>query len=317
MARLDSSETVDISRTDDCVQPFLIDASGLNGRLVRLGPVVDEILDRHDYAVPVRTLLSEVLALTAGLATALKFDGVFTLQTKGDGPIPMMVADVTSDGALRGFAQVTGDIPPAEEVAAAPIPSLLGKGHIAFTVDQGPETERYQGLVELNGATLEDCVHHYFRQSAQFSSVVRLAAGQTPAGDWRAACLMLQRLAEEDRAEVRASAAEDEDWRRATMLLGTADDGELLDENLPPADLLFRLFHEDGVRVFDSKPLRDECRCSRERIGRVLATLDREELKDMRLEDGRVTVTCEFCNRMEGFTDTDLDGYFSAAEGQD
>jgi molecular chaperone Hsp33 len=188
-------------RTDDLVQPFQIDAPGLRGRLVRLGASVDEVLSRHDYPEPVAHLLGETLALTAALSGALKYDGVFSLQTKGDGPIRMMVADITSQGAMRGYAAfdeqaLAGALGPgAGAPISAPVPRLLGRGHLAFTVDQGPDTERYQGIVELSGSTLADCAHHYFRQSEQLQAGIRLACGRTAAPDgstrWRAGALML------------------------------------------------------------------------------------------------------------------------------
>lgn len=303
--------------TDDCVQPFLIDASGLNGRFVRLGEAIDGILDRHDYPDPVKVLLGEFLALGAGLATALKYDGVFTIQTKGDGPVPMMVADVTSDGDLRGFAQVSGEVPDAESIGDAPVPRLLGGGYLAFTVDPGPGMDRYQGIVELSGATLEDCVHHYFQQSEQFATALKLAAGRAADGGWRAGYLSIQRLPEEgglagasagDHVEGEASGGED-DWRRAVMLLATAKTDEMLDPELTPDRLLFRLFHEDGVRVFEPRALADRCRCSRSRTGRMLIALGRDELSDLKLADGTVEVTCQFCNTTERFSDADLDAF--------
>lgn len=293
---------------DDCVQPFLIDASGLNGRLVRLGEAIDQILDRHDYPAPVKKLLGEFLALGAGLATALKYDGVFTLQTKGDGPVPLMVADVTSDGAVRGYAQVTGETPSEAEIGDAPVPRLLGGGYMAFTVDQGEDMDRYQGIVELSGGTLEDCVHHYFEQSDQFSSAIKLAAGAgRDGGGWRAASLSVQRLPDEGGTGARAREETEDDWRRAVMLMATAKEAELLDPDLTPDQLLFRLFHEDGVRVFEPRALVDRCRCSRERSGRMLIALGRDDLDDMKLDDGTIEVTCQFCNRSERFSDADLD----------
>lgn len=293
--------------TDDCVQPFLIDASGVNGRLVRLGGAIDGILSRHAYPEPVKRLLGEFLALGAGLATALKYDGVFTLQTKGDGPVPLMVADVTSDGAVRGFAQVTGDVPATETIGDAPVPRLLGEGYLAFTVDQGGDMDRYQGIVELSGGTLEDCVHHYFEQSEQFTSSLKLSAGTARDGQWRAACLSVQRLPDEGGTGESAQEETEDDWRRAVMLMATAKEAELLDPELTPDQLLFRLFHEEGVRVFEPRRIDDRCRCSRERSGRMLVSLGRGELEDLKLDDGTVEVTCQFCNRVERFTDTDLD----------
>lgn len=301
-----STPGFEVSLTDDCVQPYLIDSSGLNGRMVKLGKAVTAVLNRHNYPDPVAHLLAEMLALGAGLSAALKFDGVFTLQTKGDGPVPMLVADVTSDGAMRGFAQVKDDIPPADEVADAPVPKLLGQGYLAFTVDQGPHTERYQGIVQLDGPTVEECVHHYFQQSDQFASAVKLAAGRDGAGNWRAASLLLQRLPEEGGFETIGSGDED-DWRRALILMASATDKEMLDPAIEPNRLLYRLFHEDGVRVFEPRPLAFGCRCSRERVGKVLVSLGREALDEVRMDDGSYEVVCQFCNSVERFTDADLE----------
>lgn len=292
--------------TDDCIQPYMIDATGLHGRMVKLGPSVDAILARHNYPDAVNQLLAEMLALCAGLAGALKFDGVFTLQTKGDGPVPMLVADVTSDGKMRGFAQIKGEVPPLHDVVAAPVPKLLGKGYLAFTVDQGEDMERYQGIVELQGATVEECVQRYFEQSDQFASAVNLAAGRRPDGTMGAAALLVQRLPDEG-GNQDIGHADQEDWRRATTLMASAKTEEMLDPALSPNDMLFRLFHEDGVRVFPPQRIVEECRCSRQRIESVLVSLDPEALDDLKLPDGTLEVVCEFCSRQEVFTQADID----------
>src|SRR5258706_12626383 len=181
--------------TIDQVQPFQIERGGTRGRLVRLGPLIDTVLAQHDYPEPVALLLAEMLSLAAALASALKFDGVFTLQTKGDGPIRLMVADVTSGGDVRGYAQFDAGRLSALTASAGPglsAPRPLGAGYLAFTVDQGVHTERYQGIVELTGATLVECIHHYFRQSEQLEAGIKLAVA-TDRG-WCAGVLMLQRL---------------------------------------------------------------------------------------------------------------------------
>ena len=283
---------------DDLILPFQIEAQGLRGRLVRLGPLADEILHRHAYPAPVAQLLAEMLALSGLLAGALKYDGVFTLQTSGNGPVRLMVADMTSAGAMRGYAQFDASrLPPGTE---ASVPKLLGAGYLAFTVDQGPHTERYQGIVELTGATLADCVHHYFRQSEQLDSVVKVAAGRAPGG-WRAGALMLQRL-----PPAQGAADEVEDgWRRALAFMASSTEQELLDERLAPNDLLYRLFHEDGVRVFTQSKLRPGCRCSRERVERVLRSLPANELETFKI-DGLITVTCEFCSARYEFSDGEI-----------
>jgi molecular chaperone Hsp33 len=166
---------------DDIVQPFQIDGNSLRGRLVRLGPVVDDILARHAYPGPIAVLLAETLALCAALAATLKFDGVFSIQARGDGPVNLLVADVSTGGEIRGYARYEPErlsgIDTRDDQSPAPIARLLGSGYLAFTVDQGANTELYQGIVALEGDTLAECVHHYFRQSEQLPTRVLLAAG--------------------------------------------------------------------------------------------------------------------------------------------
>jgi molecular chaperone Hsp33 len=294
---------------DDLVQPFQIDASGLRGRLVRLGPMLDAILTRHAYPEPVAVLLGEAIALAVALAGALKYDGVFTLQTKGDGPIGLIVADVTSAGAVRGYAQydearlnavLAGDV-------GATVPRLLGAGYLAFTVDQGAHTDRYQGIVELQGATLAECAHHYFHRSEQVEAGLKVAVARRPDAlghqRWRAGSLMIQRLPPEGEG-FRQEAAED-GWRRAVILMSSSTSAELVDAELTPEALLFRLFHEDGVRVYRRQALVARCRCSRERVETVLRMLPGDELQAMKV-DGRVVVTCQFCSARYDFDDREL-----------
>ena len=293
----------------DQVQPFQIERGGTRGRLVRLGPLIDTVLAQHDYPEPVALLLAEMLSLAAALARALKFDGVFTLQTKGDGPIRLMVADVTSGGDVRGYAQFDAARLAALTASAGAglsVPRLLGAGHLAFTVDQGEHTERYQGIVELTGATLVECIHHYFRQSEQLEAGIKLAVSGERG--WRAGVLMLQRLPGEgldDDGEEGELENADDGWRRALALMASATSAELTDPALAPNDLLYRLFHEDGVRVFTPLSLRAGCRCSRGRVEDMLRALPRDDVEHLKVE-GLIDVTCEFCNRHYRFDDADL-----------
>ena len=297
--------------SDDLVQPFQIDSFQLRGRLVRLGPLIDEILTRHAYPEPVAALLGEAIALAVALARALKYEGVFTLQTKGDGPVRMMVADVTTAGAVRGYAQLDAD-KLARAAAAAEasgmslhgsVPRLLGAGYLALTVDQGEHTERYQGIVALEGASLVDCVHHYFRQSEQVEAGLKVAVARVPDGDgvprWRAGSLMIERLPPEDRLR---REAEDEGWRTAMILMSSSTSKELVDPTLSPETLLFRLFHEEGVRAYAKRPLAAKCRCSRERVENMLRALEPADIADMTV-DGKVIVTCEFCSTIYPFAE--------------
>jgi molecular chaperone Hsp33 len=294
-------------RSDDLVQPFQLDPFALRGRLVRLGPTIDRILAQHDYPEPVATLLGEAITLAILLAGALKYDGVFTLQTKGDGPVRLLVADVKTDGAVRGYAQYDAArlAGTPETVGNPSVRDLLGTGYIAFTVDQGDDTERYQGIVEIIGATLAECAQHYFRQSEQLQAGLKLAvarAGQD--GAWRAGGLMLQRVPPEGGQTPIADDVEDA-WRRVMVLMSSATAAELVDPDLPPRRLLWRLFHEEGVRVFQTHSLEARCRCSRERIAGILRAFPADEIEDMR-KDPVTTVTCEFCNTRYEFGSDDL-----------
>lgn len=328
--------------TDDMLLPFQIESLGLRGRMVRLGAQVDAVLTRHDYPEPVARMLGEALALSALLAGALKYDGVFTLQIQSDGPISLLVADVTSDGHLRGYAQFDADRFAAAAAARAQtgagidrsVPGLLGAGYLAFTVDQATNTERYQGIVELTGATLSDCAHTYFRDSEQIETCLKTACERVavPEGGsvWRAAGLMVQRMPAEggiqggiqgdnhaDRIWQSLTDEEAEDgWRRTVILISSARNAELLSPDLSPHEMLYRLFHEDGVRVFEPHSMVDRCRCSRERVSAVLGAQPRAELDDLKEPDGHVVVTCQFCNRAYRYDDSDLDALAEEAARQ-
>jgi molecular chaperone Hsp33 len=302
-----------VSRTDDLVQPFQIDRFALRGRLVRLGPAIDHMLTQHAYPEPVAAMLGEAITLAVVLAGALKYDGIFTLQTKGDGPIRLMVADVSTEGAVRGYAQYDdAELEAALAGTPAPsVPTLVGRGYIAFTVDQGEDTERYQGIVDLNGATLAECAQHYFRQSEQLQAGIKLSVGRAgPEAGWRAGGLMIQRVPPEGGWGVLPDDVED-GWRRAMVLMSSATEQDLVDPELTPHRLLFRLFHEDGVRVYHTHGLEARCRCSRERIESILRAFPAAELDDMK-KDRVTTVTCQFCNRRYEFDEADLDRLIAA-----
>ncbi len=311
----------------DNVLPFQLDALGVRGRLVRLGPALDAIIERHGYPLAVARPLAEAMVLCACLATSLKYDGIFTLQISGDGPIRLLVTDLTTDGALRGYAQfdswklaVALGASGSGGNSDAPdgyVPKLFGQGRLAFTVDQGQFTERYQGVVPLEGATLADCAHTYFRQSEQLPTGIKISAKRTVENGtprWRAAALMVQQMPEFDagRIDVDAEQRED-DWRKSVILMASATEAEMLDPGLPDTTLLYRLFHEDRPRQFERRPLMARCRCSRERIDRVLRSIKRGELDDLRDKTGRVAVKCEFCSTEYAYDDRDLDRIYASA----
>jgi molecular chaperone Hsp33 len=295
----------------DYIRPFQIETSGLRGRLVRLGPELDGILGRHAYPAPVARFLAETLTLATLLSAMLKYDGVFTLQGKGDGPLKLLVADVTSEGKMRAFAQYDAaafegesGARMTEDAELAPAAALLGKGYLAFTVDQGENTERYQGIVELYGKTLADCVQHYFRQSEQIDTGVAVAAELTEAG-WRAGGVMLQRMPEEGGTAPILSSADEDGWRRAMVLLSSATPKELIGASVAGDDLLYRLFHQDGVRAYPAKLLSFGCRCSDERVRGMLKGLARDDIDHLKV-DGKVEVSCQFCSTVYRYDDAAL-----------
>lgn len=294
MSGVSADDATGLPVGDDLVQPFQVEPHRLRGRLVRMGPALDAILGRHDYPEAVAVQLGELVVLTATIATMLKFDGILTLQTRSDGPIKLLVADyVASTRAVRGYAQFD-----AERLAQMPGASsarLIGTGHLAFTIDQGPDTERYQGIVELAGTSLVDAVHHYFRQSEQIETGIRVAVARVGAA-WRGGAVMVQRLPEQDRGW-QDEEARDDQFRHVMSLIGTTRNDELTSPELQPERLLFRLFHEEGVRVFPPGPVRDGCRCSEERVLSILATLPEADRADL-VVDGRIEVRCEFCARL-------------------
>ncbi|EFH11144.1 Hsp33 family molecular chaperone HslO [Teichococcus cervicalis] len=272
------------------VQPFHLERKPVRGRLVRLGPLAEALLSRHENPEPVSALLGQALALTAGLAAALKFQGSFSLQAKGDGPVAMLLADCTEAGALRGYARAE-DLPAGADSAAA----LLGKGYLAFTCDQGPDMDRYQGIVAIEGETLAQMTGEYFATSEQLDSRVWLAAARTPSG-WRAAALILERVAGAGGIGPELDALAQQDaWETALALAGTITEAELLDDALAPDRLLYRLFHAEGLALDRPRPLSYGCRCSRARLASVLSGFGEDDLDHM-AEDGVITMTCEFCN---------------------
>jgi molecular chaperone Hsp33 len=304
---------------DDLVLPFRTVRSDVVGRVIRLGSVVDTVLSRHAYPEPVSHALGEALALTAMLGSALKVQAKLILQTKTDGALDLLVADFVAPGKVRGYASFDKtDSGLAEAKGRGDQGMLLGKGHMAMTIDPGSDKDRYQGIVPLEGEPLVDAAHTYFRQSEQLPTFIRLAVarhyGPAQGGGqrtwaWRAGGLMIQQLPREGGKRAAAAPSEEDDeenWNRARHLAATVEDHELLDPVLSPERLLYRLFHEEGVRVTPTTALAAECRCSRERIHGYLRQVGAEELKDMREPDGGVSVTCEFCSRKYRFSSADI-----------
>jgi molecular chaperone Hsp33 len=292
---------------DDLVGAFQIEGEPVRGRLARLGPAIDEILNGHSYPEPVANLLGEACALAALVGSNLKFDGRLILQAQGSGPVRYVVADYDTSGGLRGYCRFD-----AEEVAKASegfvrpgARSLLGDGVFVMTVDQGPDMDRYQGVTPIEGETLALCAEQYFAQSEQTPTRIRLAVGQADEGEgskWRAGGVLIQFIAPDD-----ARGSTEEAWERTQALFETIGEDELIDPSLASNTLLWRLFHEDGVRVFGSKPLRAFCRCSQDRIEGVLKSFPASDRAEMVEDDGKIRVTCEYCSRVYAVEPAALD----------
>jgi molecular chaperone Hsp33 len=290
---------LDPSHADDLVAAFQIENEPLRGRVARMGGLIDEVLTRHAYPDPVANLLGEACALTALVGASLKFEGRLIVQAQGDGPVSFVVADYDTTGALRGYCSFDAD-----KVAAVSqgfirpgAKALLGEGVFVMTIDQGPEMDRYQGITPIEGETLALCAETYFAQSEQTPTRVRLAVGQlqTDSGFvWRAGGLLIQNIA----GDAQARGLAEDAWERAQALFETIGEDELIDPTLPAEQLLWRLYHEDGVRMFRPKPLRAFCRCSPERILNLLRSFPPEERVDMVEADGKIRVTCEYCSRV-------------------
>lgn len=288
--------------TDNYVQTFQLESSNLRGRVVRIGSIIDDILHAHQYPKPVAHLVAETMTLCLALSSMLKYEGIFTLQAQGDGPIKMLVSDVTSDGDIRACATFDKErfqtsreqisALKASENAQNHLAQYLGKGYIAFTVDPKNKDDRYQGIVELHGASMIDCVRHYFNQSEQIGTGIKMAVGQR--GDkWRACAIMLQHMPEDDQGP--QGNMDEDDWRRAMIFLDSCTEDELLDEDLESDQLLIRLFHEEGIRAFDRKAVQHQCRCDAQRVENILRTMSNDDIHYM-IKDDKIFMTCEFCS---------------------
>jgi molecular chaperone Hsp33 len=315
---------------DDDVVPFEVEALDVRGRVVQLGAMLDRILARHAYPEPVARLVAEACLVTVLLGTSLKFDGKFILQTRSDGPVDMVVADFATPSSLRAYARFDEERLAAAIAAGEDAPEkLLGAGVLALTIDQGDHTQRYQGIVALDGTGLQEAAKAYFRQSEQIPTDVKLSVGKLvlpgeggSREHWRAGGLLAQFLpksAERRHApdlpsgdgDPLASPQEvaDASWQELLALVATVEHEELLDPKVGSERLLYRLFNEHGVRVFEGTAVEDRCSCSEERIRGILAGFTAEEIEES-VEDGVIRVNCEFCSKAYAFQPSE----FSSAE---
>lgn len=292
---------------DDMVAAFQIEGAPALGRYARLADrVIDPILRRHDYPRPVALLLGEALTLAALVGSLLKVRGRLIVQAEGKGDVPLLVAEYRSgEKSLRGYARI--EKAAREKLAAmntAPPADLLGAGALVMTLE-GEGGARYQGVVPLGGATLAQCAESYFAQSEQAPTRIRLAVGETYArgerAAWRAGGALLQKIAGDS-----ARGMTDDAWARAEILFATLTDQEVLDPALPASRVLYRLFHEDGVRMADPEPLIEKCHCDRDRLTALLSQFDDEEMADLVEPDGLIHAHCEFCSRLYLIAPEDL-----------
>ncbi len=310
----------------DSVVPFQVDDLDARGRAVQLGPVLDGILGRHDYPEPVAKLVAETVVLAVILGTSLKFDGKFIMQTKSDGPVELLVADFRTPNAVRAYARFNEERLAAAIAAGQTSPEqLLGNGILAMTVDQGEYMQRYQGIVQLDGSSLEDVARAYFRQSEQIPTDVRLSTallmermeGGEVKTTWRAGGLIVQFLPEApermrlpdisggDGDVSDSEHSEDDSWAEVKALTSTIEPSELVDPQVSVERLLYRLFHQRGVRAFPAIKVFDECSCSEEKIRSVLSGFSAEEIRDS-IENDEITVDCEFCSTTYRFAPADF-----------
>jgi molecular chaperone Hsp33 len=319
---------------DDVVLPFAVEPLDVRGRIVRLGASVDAILSRHAYPAPVSRVLGEAAALTVLLGASLKFEGRFQLQTKTDGPIEMIVVDFDAPDRLRAMARFDKDKLAALGSGTLKTGDLVGSGYLAMTIDQGNDRSRYQGVVALEGQDFQEAAHQYFRQSEQIPTQVRLAvAEQFEDGrhTYRAGGLMVQflptspdrmRQADLSPGDIPAghpsndlvAPAEDDAWVEAKSLMTTVEDHELVDPAVSSERLLYRLFHERGVRVFESLHVHEECRCSQTRVMSMMRRFSAEDRRDMVGDNGRIGITCEFCSRFYDLDPADVEAEIAKAE---
>jgi molecular chaperone Hsp33 len=301
---------------DDTVLPFQLDASDIRGRVARLDGVLEQVLKQHDYPPVIEALVAEMALLTALIGQTMKLRWKLSLQVRGSGAARLIATDYygpTEDGQparIRAYASYDAD---RLDHDAEPF-SHVGNGYFAILIDQGEGTTPYQGITPLAGGSLSACAQTYFAQSEQIPTRFALTYGrsQTPgeAAHWRAGGVMLQHMPKASpfatgdggsgeqgllAAVDLLSDDEGENWTRANVLLDTVDDLELIGPSVTPTDLLVRLFHEEGPRVYDAQPITFGCTCSEERVRQSLSIYSAKDIATMITDEGTVTADCQFC----------------------
>ena len=296
----------------DFIQPFMIDHSSIRGRMVRVSKALDTILNAHNYPLAVSYHLAEQIVIACMLSATLDKGGILTVQAKGNGAVRFIVVDVMAGGTIRGYAEVNEEALKKaigkSKAKTHPLSKIMGEGHMAVTFDEGNSKERYQGIVELKGDSISEVFQGYFLQSQQGEISVNVAvrAPDNIHKKWSAGGVIIERMPSEGGKKQELTEEEREEiWKRTKLFMQTLKANELLEENNTPQNLLYRLFNEDGVWVYKLQPIKAGCRCSRERIRTVLKTIPKEELIES-LDDGKMSVNCQFCNKTEVFTRADI-----------
>lgn len=308
---------------DDTVRPFVVRGLNVRGSIVRLGPLIDDIMSAHDYPVSVSSLLGEAVALTLLLGIRFKFDGRFMLHIQSDGPVSMLVVDHVMPDKVRAYAKFDASALSGTGAGTGSNTTafLLGNGHFALTVDQSGRGGRYQGVSPLEGQSLAGIAGRYFHQSEQIPTFVKLASRRGTDNRWRVGGLLIQHLPSPDDAPNDGSVLNmrdtdrlmdgewrDESWIRARLIAATVEDGELLDPGVADERLLYRLYHGESVHAFQAQKICHVCGCTAMRVARMLDEFTADERRDMISDDGDIVVTCQFCSTEHRFDPADWAG---------
>lgn len=291
-----------MNKFDTCTS-FHISDGAYRGRLVRLNDVINTILTKHSYPLPVSAVIAESSVLAALLASSLKYDGLFTLQTESNGPVSTVAVDVKSDGTMRACAKFDEEhLAKSQRLRKCegeiePAPHLMGEGHLAFTVDQGPDTQLYQGIVDLQGKNLTECALRYFKQSEQIETALQLfiLPPQGESKNWSAAGIMIQKMPSKGGKENPEEEIAQEEWNQAQIFMHSLTADEVFNADLSPEELLHRLYHDNKLVITESKEYKFGCRCSREKLLKTLRSFGEEEIEHL-AENGKITAECNFCS---------------------
>jgi molecular chaperone Hsp33 len=292
------------------ILPFTVESLDLRGRGLQLTTELDEILRHHTYPAPVKRLLSEAIALASLISSNLKFDGRVILQSQTNGSVRLLVVDITLPNKIRALARFDEErVQRAIKSGYVSNSALLGRGHLAITIEQGDFLERYQGVVALEGLGLERAADKYFMQSEQIPTRIRIGAKEED-GHWRAAGLMVQHMPKSathkdldagDLPEGAEAPTQDENWVETNALIDTLEDDELIQQDVTPEILAFRLFNQHELRIFPRLELEAHCSCSRDRLQKLVSQFSREEQTDLTV-NGKIIVSCDYCGKDYGFT---------------